>query len=51
MSKNHGKNSKKAGRVARAKARQEAWEKLSPEERQAKKEENKLRYDSDKKLA
>lgn len=43
-----GTNSKKFQRIVRAKARREEFNALSPEQKEARKLENKLRYDSEK---
>jgi hypothetical protein len=45
QSKNHGTNSKKAQRVARAQARAKAWETLTPEQKTEVMENNKAEYD------
>lgn len=47
--KNAGTRSRKLARVFRAKVRLEAWNKLSPAEREAQKAENKAAYDAKKK--
>ena len=43
--KNQGSKSHKVQRIARAKARQEIWDALSPEEKQSKMAERKALYD------